>query len=165
MVTEICQIMKASSIHELKKELEYRDKNELIFFCLRLAKFKKENKELLTFLLFEKGNITAYIENIKNEITQQFDAIKKSNVYYVKKNLRKILRYVNKHIKFAGSKPVEAEILIHFCNNILEFSIPLYKSRQLLKMYETQLHKIDSDLSALHPDLQYDLRKQLKKSS
>ena len=50
--------MKASSLNELKKELEYRDKKELLSFCMRLAKFKKENKELLTFLLFEKDDLS-----------------------------------------------------------------------------------------------------------
>jgi hypothetical protein len=156
--------MKASSINELKKEMERRDNKELLSFCLRLAKFKKENKELLTFVLFEENDFNAYIENVKKETTGYFNEINNSNVFYIKKSLRKILRYVNKHIKFAGQKQAEAELLIHFCNNIIEFSIPLQKSRQLLNMYDTLLNKIDSDLSTLHPDLQYDLRKQLIKS-
>ena len=156
--------MKASSLNELKKELEYRSNKELLSFCLKLAKFKKENKELLTFLLFEEGDISTYIENVKKQTTGYFGEINSSNVYYIKKSVRKILRYANKHIKFAGSKQAEAEILIHFCNDIIDFSIPLHKSRQLLKMHETQMNKIDSILSTLHPDLQYDLRKQLKKN-
>ena len=155
--------MKASSLNELKKELEYRSNKELLSYCLKLAKFKKENKELLTFLLFEEGDITTYIENVKKETTGYFSEINNSNIYYIKKSVRKILRYANKHIKFAGSKQAEAEILIHFCNDIIEFSIPLHKSRQLFKMYKTLVNKIDSILSTLHPDLQYDLRKQLKK--
>ncbi|KAA9034508.1 hypothetical protein FW778_21985 [Ginsengibacter hankyongi] len=156
--------MKTPALNELKKELEHKNKDELLSVCLRLAKFKKENKELLAFLLFEEGDISTYIENIKNETTEYFGGINNSNVYFIKKSLRKILRYVNKHIKFSLSKQAEAEILIHFCNNILEFSIPLHKSRQLLNMYEMQLNKIDLALSTLHPDLQYDLRKQLKKN-
>ena len=156
--------MKIPPLNELKKELEYKNKDELLSICLRLAKFKKENKELLAFLLFEESDISTYVENIKNETTEYFGGINNSNVYFIKKSLRKILRYVNKHIKFSGSKQAEAEILIHFCNNILECSIPIHKSRQLLNMYETQLNKIDSALSTLHPDLQYDLRKQLKKN-
>ena len=157
--------MKATSLSELKQELEYKSNKELLSFCIRLAKFKKENKELLTFLLFEEGDITTYIENVKQETTAYFSDINNSNVYYVKKSLRKILRYVNKQIKFAASKQAEAELLIHFCNNILDFSVPIAKSRQLSNMYETQLGKIDSALSSLHPDLQYDLRKQFKKNT
>ena len=156
--------MKTPSLNELKKELEYKDKTELLSFCMRLVKFKKENKELLAFLLFEESDINTYIENIKQETTEYFGGINSSNIYFIKKGLRKILRLVSKQIKFAGSKQAEAEILIHFCNNILEFSIPLHKSRQLLNIYQTQLNKIDSALATLHPDLQYDLRKQLKQN-
>jgi hypothetical protein len=35
------------------------------------------------------------------------------------------------------------------------------KSRQLINLFENQLKKIDAALSSLHPDLQYDLRKQI----
>ena len=154
--------MKAASINELKKELEARNHIQLLSFCLRLAKFKKENKELLTFLLFEADDITTYIENVKQETTGFFSEINTSNIYYIKKSVRKILRHVNKHIRFSASKQAEAEMLIHFCNSIINFSIPLHKSKPLLKMYEMQVKKIDETLSTLHPDLQYDLKKQLK---
>jgi hypothetical protein len=154
--------MKASSINELKKELELRSHTEILSFCLRLAKFKKENKELLTFLLFDADDITTYIENVKQETNGFFSEINNSNIYYIKKSVRKILRHVNKHIRFAASKQAEAEMLIYFCNSIINFSIPLHKSNQLLKLYEAQIKKIDDSLSTLHPDLQYDLKKQLK---
>ncbi len=153
--------MKAASINEIKKELEFRNHTELLSFCQRLAKFKKENKELLTFLLFEADDISTYIENVKKETRECFNEINNSNIYYIKKSVRKILRNVNKHIRFASSKQAEAEILINFCNSVTDFSIPLHKSKPLLKMYETQLKKIDEALSTLHPDLQYDLKKQL----
>ena len=62
--------MKAASINEIKKDLERRDPKELLSYCLRLAKFKKENKELLGFLLFEADDISNYIENVKSEINE-----------------------------------------------------------------------------------------------
>ncbi len=153
--------MKPASISEIKKDLEKRDFKELQDYCLRLARFKKENKELLAFLLFESDNVPAYIENVKQEIEQQFREMNKSNIYFIKKSVRKILRTINKHIRFSASKQTEAELLIHFCNCIERYSIPLKKSRQLLNLYEGQLKKIDAALSTLHPDLQYDLKKQL----
>ena len=153
--------MKAATVNELKKELETRNQAQLLSFCLRLAKFKKENKELLTFLLFEAGDIAAYVENVKQETNGLFSEINPSNIYYIKKSVRKILRHVNKQIRFAGSKQAEAEMLIHFCNCIINFSIPLHKSKPLLKIYETQIEKINMSLATLHPDLQYDLKKQL----
>ena len=154
--------MKAASINELKKELEERNQIQLLSLCLRLAKFKKENKELLTFLLFEADDITTYIGNVQQEITRFFSEINNTNIYYVKKSVRKILRYVNKHIRFSTSKQAEAEMLIHFCNSIISFSVPLHKSKPLMKMYTTQMKKIDEVLLTLHPDLQYDLKKHRK---
>jgi len=153
--------MKLSSIIEIKKDLEKRDSNELLEYCLRLARYKKENKELLAFLLFESDNIPVYLENVKQEIEQQFMEINKSNIYFIKKSVRKILRSINKYIRFALSKQIEAELLIHFCNCLINFSIPLKKSRQLMNLYENQLKKIDAALSTLHPDLQYDFKKLL----
>jgi hypothetical protein len=43
--------MKAASILELKQELQHTSSKEIVELCLRLARFKKENKELLTFFL------------------------------------------------------------------------------------------------------------------
>lgn len=154
--------MKAATINDIKKDLEKRSAHELLSYCLRLAKFKKENKELLHFLLFESDDTPAYIENIKLETDEMFLEINMSNVHYIKKSVRKILRYINKHIRFTGSKQIEAELLIHFCNAILKNSIPLKKSRQLSNIYESQLKKIEAVLATLHPDLQYDLKRQLE---
>lgn len=155
--------MKTVSVNEIKKDLENRDFKELLEYCLRLAKFKKENKELLAFLLFDSDDISGYIENIKQETDEQFRLINKSNIYFIKKSVRKILRNVNKHVRFSLSKQVEAELLIHFCNCLIKYSIPIKKSRQLLNLYESQLKKTGQVLSALHPDLQYDLRRQILK--
>ena len=60
--------MKPSSITEIKKDLEKRNAKELLQYCLRLARYKKENKELLAFLLFESDNIPVYLENVKQKI-------------------------------------------------------------------------------------------------
>jgi hypothetical protein len=154
--------MKAATISELKKELQTKSHSELLSYCLRLSRFKKENKELITFLLFEANDLPVYIENVKQETTGLFDEINTTAVYYIKKSVRKILRLVNKHIRFAGSKQVEAEILIHFCNCITRFSIPVSKSKPLKKLYETQLKKIGESMASLHADLQYDLARQLE---
>lgn len=153
--------MKPASVIEIKKELEKRDFDEILDYCLRLSRFKKENKELLSFLLFDSADISSYVENLKQEVDQQFQQINKTNVYFIKKSVRKVLRNLNKHIRFSGTKQVEAELLIHFCNNIISHDLPIKKSQQLMNLYENQLKKIDEALSSLHPDLQYDLRRLL----
>ena len=145
------------TISEIKKSLENRDRSELLNFCMRLAKFKKENKELLGFLLFEENDIEEYVARVKEESELLFKEINMSNVYFIKKSVRKILKTINKHIRFAGSKQVESELLIYFCNSLKAYSIPLDKSRQLKNLYLGQVKKVDAATAALHPDLQYDL--------
>ncbi len=153
--------MRTATIHEIKKELEHKNNKELIAFCTRLSKFKKENKELITFLLFEEDNIANYIENIKRDMILLFEAISPTHIYYVKKSVRKILRLVNKHIRITGSKAAEAELLIQFCNSLKALPGSSFRHKQINKIYETQIGKIELAISSLHPDLQYDLRKKL----
>ncbi len=81
--------MKASSLNDIKRELEYKDNKELLLYCMKLAKFRKENKEFLTYLLFEDDNLASYIDNIKNETIRQFEEINFSNVYFIKKACEK----------------------------------------------------------------------------
>ena len=153
--------MKAPSVHDLKKELLSREYKDLIEYCLRFAKFKKENKELLAFLLFQAGDLPGYIEEVKKETEDQFLLMNKSNIYFIKKSVRKILRYVNKQIRISASKEVEAELLIHFCNCMVRHFVPIEKSRQLLNLYDNQIKKTAKAISFLHPDLQYDLNRRV----
>ncbi|MDO9156299.1 MAG: hypothetical protein Q7U17_05460, partial [Sediminibacterium sp.] len=65
MITKVRKFcMKAASVHEIKQALLSNSSKELAELCLRLAKFKKENKELLTYLLFEAHNEEAYIAEV-----------------------------------------------------------------------------------------------------
>lgn len=157
--------MKAASVSEIKKDLEKSSHRELLDYCIRLIKFKKENKELIAFLLFERDDISGYVERIKQDTNVLFSEINQSNTYFIKKSIRKILRNLNKQIRFTLSGQVEAELLIHFCNCFDEYSIPVNKSRQLLNLYEAQLKRIEKALSGLHPDLQFDLMRQLNKNN
>lgn len=150
-----------ASLAEIKKELEKQDQKELLTHCLRLIKFKKENKELLSFLLFEAGDISSFLQKVKEEVDRLFEGMNTSNVYFIKKTTRKILRNINKYIRFADSKEIEAELLIYFCNCFDRYEIPVNKSKQLLNIYTSQVKKIENALDKLHPDLQYDLKKSL----
>jgi hypothetical protein len=151
--------MKASTINELKLELTNTPESVLIDLCLRLARFKKENKELLTYLLFESHDTSAYIESVKKEMGLQFTEINKSNVYFVKKTLRKILRTANKHIRYSGLPIVEIELLIYFCESMKELGVSIEKNQVLLNIYQNQVKKINKAMAGLHEDLQYDYQK------
>jgi hypothetical protein len=153
--------MRSASIHELKQELLNMPAAELTELCLRLAKFKKENKELLTYLIFEAHDEQGFIQSIKKEVDEQFAEINKSNLYYVKKTLRKILRNINKHIRYTGSSQVTIELLIYFCKSIQESGIPIQKNTIIANLYKGQVQKIHKTLPSLHEDLQYDYAKEI----
>jgi hypothetical protein len=155
--------MKAASISEIKTALKQAGPDEVINFCLRLARFKKENKELLSFLLFEQDHLQGYIAGVKEEMDFEFAGMNKSNLYFAKKTIRKILRIANKHIRYTGSAEAEIELLLHFCTSVKALNLAIQKSTALVNLYNAQLKKIRAALATLHEDLQHDYVKQLKR--
>ena len=154
--------MRTATIHELKQELTNIPPLQLTELCLRLAKFKKENKELLTYLLFEAHDEQGYIDSVKKEMDEQFTTINRSNIYFAKKTIRKILRGANKYIRYTSSKQAEIELLIYFCTVLNKSGIKFRKSMALSNLYDNQVKKIRTAVKTLHEDLQYDYIKELK---
>lgn len=153
--------MKASTVQEIKQELKHLSPSELIELLQRLARFKKENKELLTYLLFEAHDESAFIESVKQAMEEGFADINTSQVYLAKKTIRKVLRITNKYIRFSGSKTVEAELLMHFCFLLKETGIRIDKYPVVRNIFEGQREKALKAIDTLHEDLQYDLRRNL----
>lgn len=155
--------MKAATVNELKQELKHRSAAQLVELCNRLARFKKENKELLTYLLFEEHDETGYKQSVKQEIDLQFSDIPKGNSLYLqKKSVRKILRTANKYARYSGEKTTEIELLLYFCSQLKESGIAIQKSTALSNLYQNQLKKIGKLLLTLHEDLQYDYKRSLE---
>ena len=153
--------MKAASLNEIKKELIELDSKTVQDLCMRLAKYKKENKELLTYLLFEAHDEAAFVNNVKTEMDELFQGLPSGNVYYIKKSLRKILRIVNKQIKYSGLKQSELELRLYFCSKIKEANVPLRSSTVLYNLNEGQVKKIKMVLTHLPEDLQYDYHREI----
>jgi hypothetical protein len=154
--------MKAATISEVKRELQSLDADVLATLCLRLAKYKKENKELLTYLLFEAHDEQAYIENVKEDIHELFTTLPDRNTYLIKKTLRKILRVANKQIKYSGISQTELEIRIFFCKKVREAKIPLHTGTVLYNLYQQQLKKISACNEKLQEDLQADYQADIR---
>jgi len=148
--------MKSATVKELKQELGIRSHKELLELCLRLSKFKKENKELLTYLLYEASDEPGYIENVKSEIEQWFTEINTSSYYYIKKSVRKILRLIKKFARYSLKKETEVELLLYFCKKLKEFSPSIKNNVTLTNIFERQLLFAKKIVSTLHEDLQYD---------
>ncbi len=153
--------MKPASIAVIKKELKEYSHQELVDYCLHLARFKKENKELLHYLLFESIDEDGYIEKIKYEIDDSFQTMNQANLYYQKKTIRKTLRLIKKYIRFSKKKETEATLLLHFCKRLGEQPM-INRSQQLVNMYDRQIMMAKKAIKSLHEDLQYDYSKQLE---
>lgn len=153
--------MKPASLPELRKELKARDVDEIMQICLRLARFKKDNKELLTYLLFDADNEAGYIEEIKYEIDDLMGEMNTSHIYYAKKSLRKIMRNLNKYIRYSGNKQTEVEILLYFAKAMRDSPVNLNRSSVLSNMYDRLIVKIEKALKSLHEDVQLDYKHEL----
>lgn len=154
--------MKAATVSQIKKELVYRSPEELLELCLRLSKFKKENKELLTYLLFESIDEEEYIQNIKTEIDTEFKTINTKNFFYVKKSVRKILKLIKKYSRYSLKKETEAELMLYFLFKLKELRPSIKRNATLVKLYQRQLASVKKLISTLHEDLQYDYKQELE---
>ncbi|MEN9739647.1 MAG: hypothetical protein RLZZ318_1683 [Bacteroidota bacterium] len=151
--------MKLEALNEVKKQLKGLDSEELLAIVLRLAKHKKENKELLQYLLTYKSQETLYIDAVKAMIDEAFAIIEPNKGAYVfAKQVRKVLRVVNKHIKFSQLPTTELELLIHFCQQLQAYAFADKPITAILLIYDRQLIRIDKTLTKLHEDLVFDYR-------
>jgi len=153
--------LKPATISYIKQELKTRPSEELLELCLRMARFKKENKELLTYLLFDAHNEPDYLKLVKGEMDRQFAEINTTTIYFVKKSVRKILRTTQKYIRYSGQKQTETDLLLHFCRQMKSLSWYMNHSAALHNIYIRQVQKIEKTLDSLHEDLQFDYQKEV----
>lgn len=155
--------MKAASAKEIKDELKHLQREELLELVLRLSRFKKENKELLTYLLFKAQNEEKFKEEVKAEMDREFSEINRSSYYFMKKSMRKILRNVKKYSRYSGKKETETELLIYYLSKMDDFRPSVHRNKVLQNLYERQLALVKKNMEKLHEDLQYDLNMELEK--
>ena len=154
--------MKAATINEIRQELAALKPAELLQLCLRLGRFKKENKELLTYLLFEAQDEEAFAASVIQEIDLLFSEMNVSHLYFAKKTLRKITRVINKFSRYSGEKETELKLRLHFCKSLKQSGIPLARNAMIHNIYLAQLKKVRLLIPQLHEDLQYDFNKELE---
>ena len=157
--------MKSANIREIKNELRELPPNQVMELCLRLCRFKKENKELLTYLLFEAHDEAAYVESVKSEIDQRFEQVNRKSPYFVRKSFRSILSMVRKYIRYSGNKETEVELLLYFCLQLQAFKPSIRSNRRQLSLFLKLSEQIEKKISALHEDLQYDYLIEFRKLS
>lgn len=154
--------MKIESIVTIRKELQHLPKEDLLALCLRLGRFKKENKALLTYLLFESHNEDGYVASVKQTLDELFDGINTNSYFYMKKTIRKILRQIRTYSRYSNKKSTEVELLLYFCNRLNGLSPSIHRNRMLSNLYQRQILAIQKKIKVLHEDLQYDYTLQLE---
>ncbi|MFN0083471.1 MAG: hypothetical protein ACKVOM_13255 [Ferruginibacter sp.] len=154
--------MKTASLKEIKTELENVSPAMLLELCLKLTKFKKENKELLTYLLFEAHDEKSYVASVKEVLNELFLTVNKTQLYFAKKTIRKIIRIANRYIKYSNCKTTEPDVLLHVCEKINDLKLNLHRNTALQNIYLSQIKKIRKAISLMHEEEQYDYLKMLE---
>ena len=147
--------MTTASLPELRRGINNVPSGDLPELCLRLARFRKENKELLAYLLFEADDEPEYIRKIKAELDDHFSEISRTTPYLAKKGIRKILAFTNQRIRYSGQKRTEVELLIHFCRKFKK-EVPFKHNIQIKNIYLRQIQRIKKTIGMMHEDLQFD---------
>jgi|TARA_R110000737_G_scaffold202403_1_gene221594 hypothetical protein len=148
--------MKASSLKDIKADLKNSSKDELLELTLRLIRFKKDNKELITYLLYESDNDDLFIESCKSDMNESFAQINRSSFFFIRKAIRKILSLTKKNIRYAQKKNIEIELLLHFCKLLTEFRPKISRNKVLMNTLETQTRMLRKSISTMNEDLQHD---------
>lgn len=148
--------MKAASLKDIKSELQHLSFEDLLKLNLRLARFKKENKELLTYLLFEAHDEAQFVENTIEWMEERFEEINTASPFYVKKSLRSILRSLRKFGRYSNKKETEIELLIAFCNRAKEMTPSIFENTTLTGIFTRTIAQVRKKIAALHEDLQFD---------
>lgn len=148
--------MKPKSLKEIREELVYAEKQELVDLCLQLVRFKVENKELLTYELFYKNNKDLYLSEIEAHVNKEFKGLNSNSYHYLKKGVQKINRHIKKYIRISKDPEIEVHLLLYFLKKFRAYSPDLLQQKILNNMYHRELKLVKKRLEKLHPDLQYD---------
>lgn len=147
--------MDSPKLSNIRKEINELPKEILAEYCLKIAKYKTENKEFFNYLLFYSDNTAGYINEVKMIIDEGFDSLTYSD-YNSTKVLRKLTRLMNKHIKFIAEKPSEIELALYFCSQFIDKGSPKTSHKPLIGLLFRQLKRIERIIPKLNEDLQFD---------
>ncbi len=154
--------MKSASVHQIKQEIANCGPKQLEDLILRLSKYKKDNKELITYLLFEQGDEAAYLASVKELLDEEFKSLNTSSYYLMKKTVRKVLRLLKKYARYSSKVETEINLLFYFCQRMTEIQPSIFLNGVLNGLYSRQLALAEKKLLGLHPDLQFDYRDELE---
>lgn len=135
---------------------------EVLEICVKLAKYKKENKEFLNFILFGAQDKENYFSAVKEDLEEQFSQINRMSGWTTKKGLQKMVRLINKHVKQSGSLQTEIELRLWFCKRIRQTRVNLDLSQVSSNLFYREIERIKVVYHKLHEDLRTDYDKDLE---
>lgn len=150
--------MEVASLPKIRKELNHLPPDELVAIVNRLVKYKKENKELLDYLLFRSADELSFIAEVKGMVEVEFETINRQNLFWARKSIRRILRLVNKYSRYSGKPETDIELRAHFCITLRDSGIPLSHSAALSNLYDREVQRVEKAIGKLHEDIRFDYR-------
>jgi hypothetical protein len=154
--------MKAATLHQIKKELETYAPKKIMELTLRLIKYKTENKELISYLLFDEDDLAGYIADLRDDVSVMFDDIHSFPPYQTKRGVRKALKFISRYSKYTNAKETESELLLHLCGLMKEKGMIRNSNKVISGIYYKQLEKVEKMLPVLHEELQYDYKQKIE---
>ncbi len=148
--------MKFPSLAQLKKELNYLEKDQLEALMVDMAKFSRDNKAYLFFRLNAADQPNLYVEMVQEELEVEFQNARSDHFYYAKKSAQKIRRKMNKLLRLSKDKAQQVEVILYFCERLKEEGFLEHRSSVLDNLFQVQLRKAQKLVGGLHEDLQYD---------
>jgi len=154
--------MKAASLHQIKKELETYSPQKMLDITLKLIKHKTENKEFVSYLLFDENDLAGYIFDLREDITGMLTDIRYLPGYQIKKILRKALKFITRYSRYTHAKETDAELLLHFCSLMKENGLLRNTNKAITVIFYKQLEKVEKMLPVLHEELQFDYHQKIE---
>lgn len=148
-------------LSDLKKELAELSKPELIQLCLRVAKLKRENKELLAYLIYDASDPLFYAQKLKPEIKEVFEQ-PFQHAYYLTKSIRKSMRLITKYYRFTSNKQGETELLIYLADQFHNTWRKEYLYQALGKVIIRCLEKAEANLKKIDEDFRADFEQPIE---
>lgn len=154
-------MIKPASLKVIKQELSLLSHQELIQIMLKLVRHRKENKELVSFILFDSKDETSFTQQMKLDMDELMEPVTRFNYATSLKYIRRVLRNTKKVARYSAHNEMEVELLMHFCSILKSKNLPIKDVKALSKMWDRCIQSMLKGISTLHDDLKYDYQTEL----
>jgi hypothetical protein len=153
--------MRPASIQEIRNQLHHETPEALIDLILRLARFKQENKALVTYRIFDSIDEDAFVVSVQQMISEVFVGVNPAP-YLAKKTIRKAIRMGNQAIKYSGIPTTEISILLCLLQEMEQAQVDISSSPVLINLAKGLFKRAKKCHDGLHEDLQFEYRTKIQ---